>query len=101
MRLALLYVELSAETSGEVDEESRAVGLSGADLEVRVAGPAQGAGSEKRAAEIRGRAAAAGDDARGRAVKRAMGAAEDAGAVQRVVGSVRSLDVELVARRVV
>ena len=101
VRAALVDAELAAEPRGDGGEEARAVDLGRPDLEVRVSRAAERAGAEQRAAEVGGRAAAPGDDAARRTVERPVGAVEDAGTVQRRVGVLRALDVELVAGRAV
>jgi hypothetical protein len=84
---------------GQLGEERRALGLLGAELEVRIARPGDRAGGEQRAPQVRGTAARAGDNASRRAFQRLEPRAEDPGLVQRLDGARVVLEVDLEARR--
>ena len=86
MAAAVEQVELGAFPRGDLGQEAGALNLRGADLQVRIARPAQRAGTEERAPEIRAAAAAAGEHAQGRTLERAVRAVEHAGSVERLVG---------------
>src|SRR5439155_21944418 len=95
---AVRDVQLRPFARGDARDEVRAVELGRADLEMRIAWPAQRSRAEERSTQVRATAAAAGEDTLRRPVERAMRSIEYARAMERLVRVRGSLDVKLVPR---
>jgi len=97
----LLNVKLAAEARYERREESRTIGFRRSDLEVWCSRPTERPRAEQRAAEVGGCAAAPGDHAIRWSAERPVRTVEHTRPVQRRVGVLRALHMELVARSTV
>src|SRR5665213_369255 len=94
-------MELSAHPRRDLEDEALALDLLRANFEMRIPRPAQGAGAEQRAPQVRRTATPARDDPLGRPLERPVRGVEHARPMKRSVRVRRALDVQLVAGRVI
>ena len=97
---ALRDAERESVPLGQAGEQLGAVRVVRPQLEVGVSGPGHGAGGQERPAQVRGAAARAADEPRGRALQRREPGADDPGLVQHLERARVVVQVDLEARLV-